>query len=87
MEPTFERWRVGTVTCSSLEFHSLLSEELVPDCLARKQRGMMLLRRPQMMKISSFGIMLKFNNWEVAGLGFQVFTKLCTFTVALRGIG
>ena len=47
----------------SLEFHSLLSVEFDPDCLARKQRGMFVLRRPQMMKMLRFfcfWIMLKF---------------------------
>lgn len=63
IEPTLERWREMPDTGSSLEFHSLLSVELVPDCLARKQRGMLVLRRPQMMKMLrflSFRIMLKF---------------------------
>lgn len=63
IEPTLDRWREMPDTGSSLEFHSLLSVEFDPDCLARKQRGMFVLRRPQMMKMLRFfcfRIMLKF---------------------------
>lgn len=51
IEPTLDRWREMPDTGSSLEFHSLLSVEFDPDCLARKQRGMFVLRRPQIMKM------------------------------------
>jgi len=63
IEPTLDRWREMPDTGSSLEFHSLLSVEFDPDCFARKQRGIMVLRSPQMMKMLRsllFGRILNF---------------------------